>query len=149
MASADRPYADAHKQLNGPGHSRPTALQAIKDEGLMGELKGRVFLVTGASSGIGTETARALHAAGAHVVMPVRNMQKGEAAVNSIEASNAQYCNGGELKLVHLDLDSLDSVRSFAEGSSEGSKAAYKQLNVLINNAGARQYCAVIVRQPS
>jgi hypothetical protein len=63
MASSGR-YAAAHANLNGPGDARPTALQIIKDEGLEGNFPDKVFLVTGCSSGIGPETARALSATG-------------------------------------------------------------------------------------
>ena len=60
-----KPYADVHKEPKGPGDARPTAMQIVEDQGLIGKLKGKVFVVTGASSGIGIETVRAVHAAGA------------------------------------------------------------------------------------
>lgn len=44
-------YAAAHASPKGPGDARPTALTVVKDEGLVGQLVGKVFLVTGASSG--------------------------------------------------------------------------------------------------
>ena len=45
--------SDAHATPQGPGDARPTALSIITDEGLNGNLKGKVILITGASSGIG------------------------------------------------------------------------------------------------
>ena len=70
-------YAEAHKNAKGPGDARPTALQIVEDEGLTGKLTGKVFLVTGVSSGIGIETMRALYATAGHVYGTVRNMEKG------------------------------------------------------------------------
>ena len=71
-------YADAHKNAKGPGDARPSAMQIVEDEGLVGKLTDKVFLVTGVSSGIGIETMRALYATGGHVFGTVRNMEKGE-----------------------------------------------------------------------
>lgn len=55
-------YEAAHAAPQGPGDSRPTALQIVKDEGLEGKLTDKVIFITGCSSGIGAETARALAA---------------------------------------------------------------------------------------
>lgn len=70
-------YAEAHKTRTGPGDARPTALQVVEDEGLLGKLAGKVFLVTGTSSGIGIETLQALYATGAHVIGTVREYVTG------------------------------------------------------------------------
>ena len=70
-------YAKAHKNYSGPGDARPTALQIVEDEKLVGKLSDKVFLVTGVSSGIGIETMRALYATGGHVFGTVRNLEKG------------------------------------------------------------------------
>lgn len=58
-------YADAHRSTNGPKDSRLTALQIVEDEGLTCTLTGKVFLITGCSSGLGVETAKALATTGA------------------------------------------------------------------------------------
>ena len=71
-------YAQAHEKPNGPGDARPTAMQIVEDEDLVGKLTDKVFLVTGVSSGIGIETMAALYATGGHVFGTVRNMQKGK-----------------------------------------------------------------------
>lgn len=80
---------------------------------------GRRFVVTGASGGIGLETAKALAASGAHVVLAVRNLAKGEAAAATMS---------GSVEVRLLDVADLASVRAFAE--------AIGPVDVLINNAG-------------
>ena len=53
-------YSEAHKLKNlaGAGDARPTAIQIVQDEGLIGKLSDKVFLVTGGNSGIGYETVK-------------------------------------------------------------------------------------------
>lgn len=85
--------------------------------------RGRVAIVTGANTGLGFETARALAARGARVVLAVRDVQKGEWAAARI---------GGDVAVQALDLTSLDSVRSAASEL----RAAYPQVDLMINNAG-------------
>lgn len=71
------------------------------------------FFITGVSSGIGLETARALVAHGAHVVGTVRNLAK--AAQTTASARDAAVPGGGKLELIALDLASLQSVRACAD----------------------------------
>ena len=71
---------------------------------------GRVAVVTGANSGLGLETTRALADHGASVVLAVRDLDKGEVAVEEIRAGRPD----ADLELQQLDLASLDSVRSAA-----------------------------------
>ncbi|MCJ1394476.1 hypothetical protein MMC18_007354 [Xylographa bjoerkii] len=118
-------YAAAHVSTNGPGDGRPTAFDIIKDESLEGKLSGKVMLITGCSSGIGVETARALSATGAMLFLTTRDMKKGEAALKGI-------LEPGRVYLLQLDLNSLASVKKCAEEFLQRSKT----LNVLINNAG-------------
>lgn len=89
------------------------------------DLQGVRALVTGASSGIGAETARALTAAGAEVTLAVRNTEAGEAIADSIETSTGAIRPRVRL----LDLADLATVTRFVQGW-EGS------LHLLINNAG-------------
>lgn len=89
---------------------------------------GRVAIVTGSNTGLGYETARALAAKGAHVVIAVRNLDKGRDAVDRIMASTPK----ADLKLQKLDVGSLDSVRTAADEL----KGAYPHIDLLINNAG-------------
>jgi NAD(P)-dependent dehydrogenase (short-subunit alcohol dehydrogenase family) len=90
--------------------------------------KGRVAIVTGANSGIGYESARALARRGAHVVMACRNPDKGNDALERIRAESP----AGSLELGELDLSRLRSVRPFVEGFT----AAHSRLDLLVANAG-------------
>jgi NAD(P)-dependent dehydrogenase (short-subunit alcohol dehydrogenase family) len=89
---------------------------------------GRLAVVTGANSGLGTATARELARAGATVVMACRNGAKGEQAVSQIHA----VVPDADVHVRELDLADLRSVRSFAERFSR----EHEQLDLLINNAG-------------
>ncbi|MDX6684746.1 MAG: hypothetical protein QOF86_874 [Baekduia sp.] len=84
------------------------------------DLTGRTVVVTGASSGLGTITARELARAGARVILAVRDVAKGERVAETIT---------GDREVRALDLADLSSVRAFAEGWTGN-------LDVLINNAG-------------
>lgn len=101
------------------------------DEVLDGiDLSGKRVLVTGASAGLGVETARALVAHGAHVVGAARNLAKAEAATAPVREAAAQ--NSGSFELVELDLASLASVRACAETLN----AAGQKFDIVIANAG-------------
>jgi NAD(P)-dependent dehydrogenase (short-subunit alcohol dehydrogenase family) len=89
---------------------------------------GKLVIVTGANSGTGMEATRRLAAAGAHVVMAVRTIGKGERARTEILAQHP----GARLEVRHVDLADLSSVREFAEGLL----ADATPIDVLINNAG-------------
>lgn len=80
-------YAAAHALPQGPGDERPTAKQIIQDEELEGQLQGKVIVITGATSGIGLETARALTATGATLILTVRNLERAESVLGDLMAS--------------------------------------------------------------
>lgn len=94
----------------------------------IGELKGKRIIITGASHGIGFETARVLASKGAELVLAVRNREKGEKAAAMIMPVNGHQ----PVSVMQLDLADLASVRRFAEEYS----ARFDRLDVLINNAG-------------
>lgn len=125
--SAFEKYAAAHKpeNLHGPGDSRPTALEIVRDNNLEGLWKDKVVLITGCSSGIGIPTAEALSATGAKIYAAVRNVEKGRAAVQHLFES-------GRIEFLELRLDSLKSIRDCAASFQERES----KLNILINNAG-------------
>ncbi|WP_432570265.1 SDR family NAD(P)-dependent oxidoreductase [Kineococcus sp. SYSU DK005] len=87
---------------------------------------GRTVVVTGASSGLGELLAGTLAAAGAHVVMAVRSLDKGAVVREAL----ARTAPREHLELAELDVADLDSVRRFA-AALEG-----RRLDVLVNNAG-------------
>uniref|UniRef100_A0A1J3D1Y2 Short-chain dehydrogenase TIC 32, chloroplastic n=1 Tax=Noccaea caerulescens TaxID=107243 RepID=A0A1J3D1Y2_NOCCA len=89
---------------------------------------GLTAIVTGASSGIGVETARVLALRGVHVVMAVRNTGSGAKVKEDI----VNKVPGAKLDVMELDLSSMESVKKFASDY----KSAGLPLNLLINNAG-------------
>ncbi|MGV0797005.1 SDR family NAD(P)-dependent oxidoreductase, partial [Mycolicibacterium elephantis] len=89
---------------------------------------GRVAIVTGANSGLGYDTAAVLADKGAHVVLAVRNLDKGRQAVDQIKSGSPN----ADVTLQELDLSSLNSVRKAAAEL----RAAHPRIDLLINNAG-------------
>ena len=92
------------------------------------DLTGKTALVTGASSGLGVETARALLSAHAEVILAVRDTTKGEAVAQ-------QLCTATKNEQAHvleIDLGSLASIRQ----AVEQFQAHWSKLDLLINNAG-------------
>jgi len=92
------------------------------------DLTGSVCLITGASSGIGLETARSLARRGATVVNVSRGSGKGAAVTEGLRRET-----GGDLHYLSADLSSLAEVRRVADDF----KARFNKLDVLVNNAGA------------
>ena len=89
---------------------------------------GRTAVITGANTGLGYETAAALAAKGAHVVLAVRNIEKGKEAARGIE----QATSDAQVQLQELDLTSLDSIRAAADEL----RSNHESIDLLINNAG-------------
>ncbi len=88
----------------------------------------RVVLLTGATSGIGRETARGLARAGATLVLACRNLTKAQALCAELQ----QASRNPRISVMALDLASLRAVRQFVDAFL----ASHSQLHVLINNAG-------------
>jgi NAD(P)-dependent dehydrogenase (short-subunit alcohol dehydrogenase family) len=103
---------------------RPTALQVV--DGI--DLSGKTCVITGASSGLGRESARALAAAGAHVVLTARNPD----ALAQTARWIAGEAPGARISAVPLDLTALASVRAAARAIGEIAPV----IDVLMNNAG-------------
>lgn len=100
-----------------------------------GGMDGKVCLVTGASSGIGLETAAVLAQMGATVVMTARDRARGEAAMADVRARSGSDRVG----LLMVDFASVLSIRELA--TEFGAK--YQRLDVLVNNAGVDLTVAV------
>src|SRR5258708_39286143 len=92
------------------------------------DLSGKTILITGASVGIGYETARALLSAHAEVIIAARSLAKGEQAVQALQSAYP----GSQVHFLPLDLGSLASVRQTVEHFF----AHWNKLHVLLNNAG-------------
>jgi NAD(P)-dependent dehydrogenase (short-subunit alcohol dehydrogenase family) len=97
----------------------------VEDEGMEGRLEGRVIVITGTSSGLGIETARALSTTGATLYLTARNVTKAKAAL-------ADISEPGRTEFVEMDLESFESVRAAATAIL----AKTDKVNILINNAG-------------
>ncbi|KAH8430911.1 uncharacterized protein LDX57_008575 [Aspergillus melleus] len=117
-------YTQVHQSPSGPGDARPIACQIIEDEHLEGQWDGKVILVTGCSSGLGVETARALYRTGATLYLTARDIDRARAALDDIAPSPRVH-------FLHLDLGSLKSVHACANAF----KARSETLHVLIENA--------------
>ena len=92
------------------------------------DLTGKTVLITGASGGLGAETARALASVGANVTLAARDVPKAESVAASIRDSGV----AGNIQVTALELTSLDNVRDCAKRFL----AENEVLDILINNAG-------------
>ena len=92
------------------------------------DLTGKVAIVTGASGGLGAETARALASKGAAVTIAARDLTRAQAMADQIKESTANP----NVDVGELELDKPYSVRAFAKNYL----ANHNEVNLLINNAG-------------
>lgn len=138
MASTLTPYAAVHASPAGPGDKRPTAAQVLADQKLSpASLTHLTSLVTGCTSGIGFETARALQATGMRVFITARTLEKGASAAQQIQAANAKAHPGQtlqDIQVIQLALDDLSSVRRAAADAN--ARIGAQGLNILVCNAG-------------
>ncbi|MDQ2751678.1 MAG: oxidoreductase [Bacteroidota bacterium] len=100
---------------------------------------GKTFIVTGANTGLGFETALALYKAGANVIIACRNLQKAEQAIVKLKKSDGS----GTLESGVLDLSDLNSVKQFADAFLQN----HQRLDVLINNAAVATPPAMFTTQ--
>ena len=104
-------------------------LTITTDDVLSGvDMSGKVVLITGGTTGLGKESARALGAAGATVIITARSEEKGQVAV----AQLSELVPQGDFSFEVMELSSLDSVRSF----TDRFLATHDRLDVLLANAG-------------
>lgn len=90
--------------------------------------KGKTIIITGATSGIGFEAAKILAKKGAKIILPVRNLDKGQNVAQQIKSIKPD----AEVEIFFLDISDLESVRKFAD---EANKKLNK-IDLLLNNAG-------------
>ncbi|MFC4430366.1 SDR family NAD(P)-dependent oxidoreductase [Citricoccus alkalitolerans] len=102
----------------------PSSSPSIQTGSELPDQSARTWLVTGATHGIGLEVARTAARAGARLVIPCRDRERGRTVAGQLRRLGAEVVEG------HLDLADLASVRNFAAGLDE-------PIVVLVNNAGA------------
>ena len=108
---------------NAFGHDTTT------DEVLEGvDLAGKTALVTGASGGLGAETARAFASKGASVIITARDIDKAQGVVDSITESTGN----DQIRIEQLELGSFSNIRAFADRINDGVES----IDILANNAG-------------
>jgi NAD(P)-dependent dehydrogenase (short-subunit alcohol dehydrogenase family) len=95
---------------------------------ILPEQNGRIFIVTGANTGLGYENSLSLAKKGARVIMACRSLEKANAAKENIQKEVPK----ADVEVMEIDLSSLNSVRNFAKSF----QSKYDRLDVLINNAG-------------
>jgi len=99
------------------------------DEVLAGiDLSGRTVFITGANSGLGQETARAMASRGAHVIMAGRDQDKLDEAVAAIQAGHSK----AQIDTITVDLGSLENIRA----ATSRARQRFQKIDLLINNAG-------------
>jgi D-arabinose 1-dehydrogenase-like Zn-dependent alcohol dehydrogenase len=129
-------YAELNKWevLNGPGDARPTAMQVVEDEGLVGSMTGKVAIVTGVSSGMGPATVHAIAATGATVFATARNLDKAKTALGSV-------LDNGRVHLVFMDQVSVTRTGTYLH-----RKAEDQNLQLTLNLCGNRPTFLVFER---
>jgi retinol dehydrogenase-12 len=95
-------------------------------------LAGKVFIVTGAASGLGFELAKILYVAGGTVYVAARSASRCEGAIEKIKAQTSGRKCEGKLKIMVIDLADLGTV----EGAADKFMRQETRLDVLVNNAG-------------
>jgi len=114
----------AQQPIASPFNAKSLASEVI--EGV--DLRGKTAIVTGGSSGLGVETARALLTAGASLILPSRSRAKAEKVAVELRAATGNQA----VEVADMDLGDFASVRAFAKSFA----SAGRPLHLLINNAG-------------
>ncbi len=102
---------------------------AVMSKPLSEDMKGKVAIVTGVTSGIGKEIAAGLARMGATVILGARSVERGEAARREI----AEATGSDDLSVLQIDVSDVRSIERFAAGV----RRKVEKLDLLVNNAGA------------
>lgn len=97
------------------------------------DIKGKVIIVTGASSGIGEATARQFGREGAKLVLAARRVDKLESLAQEILATGS----GAETFVVQADLSKLEDIQSLIKQTTD----KFGRIDVLVNRVSLRTYC--------
>ncbi|KAF4912434.1 putative oxidoreductase [Colletotrichum viniferum] len=97
---------------------------------------GRVFIVTGGNAGVGFELVKMLYTTGATIYMASRSKERAEKAIETITTASPAPKRPGRIKILLLDLNDLESVKSAAASFAQQET----KLDVLWNNAGTGGY---------
>ncbi len=127
-------YASLYADPKGPGDDRPTSLQIIKDNDLVGKLADKTVLLTGGSNGLGIDEVRNLARTGAKVFFTARDFAKGQRVRDELlkELKSESLPQEPQIEVIELDLDSVESIKRGAEEFMSKSD----KLHILVNNAG-------------
>lgn len=112
-------------------------MQVLQDCNAVGALKGRTILITGASAGLGVETARTLYESGAQLYLGARDMPKLHGIIDDIVAKGTTQ-EAPRPEPLEIHLDSLESVREAAEQFKQKSGG---KLNILVRPSRSRRFC--------
>lgn len=96
------------------------------------DLTGKVFIITGAASGVGFELAKMLYSAGGTVHIAARSVSRCEGAIERIKAQSSGKKTEGKLRPMVIDLADLSTVKT----AVEEFLSQETRLDVLVNNAG-------------
>jgi dehydrogenase/reductase SDR family member 12 len=128
----DRTVAPGYTSI---GHAVRRRLPTWPADAAPGSLRGRHVVVTGASSGLGTQVALDVAALGAHVHLVVRDLDKARPVLEQLRRDSGDA--GADGTLWRCDLGDLDAVRTLARDMARELDEKGRQLHALVHNAGA------------
>jgi WW domain-containing oxidoreductase len=123
-------FGVAYEAVSNKGKTVDQVAEEILGKGNFSALKGKVAIVTGASSGLGLENARVLQKYGCHVVWAVRNVKKAKKCLEDLKVKEGEM--SGKVTVLEVDISDLTTVKPFVKSFL----ALRLPLHMLILNAG-------------